>query len=352
MHYKKRQENLQKLLSDRQLPALLVENPINLYYLTGLDLSSGSLLIASGQIALIVDGRYYHACKSGDHHFEVLLQEPDTIPSLTTRWNLPSLAVESDYVTLSRYQALQKLLASIDVKAVSSLVMELRRIKDEHELKLLRAAGKLGSAGYDYVVQLLESGVEEKTIARLLTVFWIENLGEGNAFDPIIAFGPHSAQPHYRSGQGVLKQNDCALIDIGVKKEHYHSDMTRVLFFGQPPEPLRTIYTIVRDAQQAALEKCKAGERIGALDDAARDLIKKAGYGAHFTHGLGHGVGLEIHEPPFLRNAAPYADQLLQPGMVITIEPGIYLPGVGGVRLENTVIVKNDGFEDLTNRFI
>ena len=138
------------------------------------------------------------------------------------------------------------------------------------------------------------------------------------------------------------------LIDIGVTLNHYHSDMTRVVFFGEPDPLMEKIYTIVKKAQAAALSLCCAGARIGDLDAAARALIGSKGYGEYFTHSLGHGIGLEVHEPPTLRNKAPYFDMLLEPGMAITIEPGIYLPEKGGVRFEDTVVVTSAGYENLT----
>jgi Xaa-Pro aminopeptidase len=156
--------------------------------------------------------------------------------------------------------------------------------------------------------------------------------------------------PHYRASKGKLEKGQPIQIDIGVIDRHYHSDMSRVVFFGKPSSEMRKIYDIVLKAQLAALNQCRPGIKIGDLDQTAREIISKAGYGDKFTHSLGHGVGLEIHESPLLRNKPPHSEEFLQPGMVITIEPGIYLSGIGGVRIEDTVVITDDGYENLTNR--
>lgn len=156
--------------------------------------------------------------------------------------------------------------------------------------------------------------------------------------------------PHYRAGNTKLKQGMPILIDIGVNYRHYHSDMTRVVFLGEPDPKLKTIYHIVEKAQKEALQLCKPGTLIGELDRAARGYIESQGYGDHFGHGLGHGVGLEIHELPNVRNKPPFNSMVLLPGMVITIEPGIYIPDIGGVRIEDTIVITENGHENLTER--
>lgn len=171
--------------------------------------------------------------------------------------------------------------------------------------------------------------------------------GQGVAFEPIIAFGENSAIPHHRASETRLSQGMTVLIDIGVKWKGYHSDMTRTLFWGEPPEIMREIYDIVQEAQMRALTICKPGTLIGELDSAARDYITSKGYGEKFLHSLGHGVGLEIHEWPLIRKREPYQSLPLQAGMVITIEPGIYLSNIGGVRIEDTIVITPTGYEIL-----
>lgn len=346
VNYEKRLQNLQKKLAKFLVKAFLIESPIDIYYLTGIKLSTGILLVSAHDTVLIVDGRYYESCRMAFNH--VVLLNDTTLIDLTRQ--LQIIGIDQETTTLSRFESLNKQLPEVTLKPISSPLEPLRIIKDKQEIDLLKKAAELGSKGYDYACSLLKPGVKEKDVALALEIFWLQNGAEKLAFEPIIAFGPHSALPHYRSGDGILKDNDCALIDIGVVKESYNSDMTRVKFFGDPPHPLKTIYQVVKEAFQAALESCKPGVTTGELDQRAREIIAQAGYGDNFTHSLGHGVGLEVHESPYLRNKIPFANIVLQKNMVITIEPGIYLSGIGGVRLENTILITENGFENLTLR--
>lgn len=224
----------------------------------------------------------------------------------------------------------------------------LRMIKDPEEILLLRQAAQLGCKGYDFVCSLLKEGVTEAELAVELEIFWKRQGAKGLAFEPIIAFGANGSMPHYRSGDTTLKNGMSVLIDIGVNDRHYHSDMTRVIFYGEPSPEIVKIHEIVVKAQQLAIDLCRPGTLIGELDKAARGYITEQGYGDYFTHSLGHGVGLEIHEAPWIRQASSWAKMPLQEGMVITIEPGIYLNGVGGVRVEDTLLITSSGHEILT----
>jgi Xaa-Pro aminopeptidase len=190
----------------------------------------------------------------------------------------------------------------------------------------------------------------ESEAALELDFFWKKRGGQGFSFDPIIAFGANSSMPHYRAGITPLKKGDTVLIDIGVMVNNYHSDMTRTVFFGEPHPEMRKIYNIVREAQTRALDAVKPGVHAGELDKAARGYIEAEGYGPQFSHSLGHGVGLEIHEWPFLRNRVPMADIPIKEGMCLTVEPGIYIEGLGGVRIEDSIIVTQEGYRSLTNR--
>lgn len=348
MNFQGRTQKLQASLATTH-SALLVEEPINIYYLTGCDISTGTLYVSPERITLLVDGRYFGSCTE-KCPFEVMLIEESTLPLLTKKDNITSLGIDANTTTVARLEKLKSALTNIAITPLDAPVSALRIIKDEEEKNLLRAAAKLGSAGYDHAVSLLKPGITEREVASALEIFWLQQGGNGLAFSPIIAFGPNSALPHHRAGDTILKENDTVLIDIGVVKDKYHSDMTRVKEIGKAPHEWHHIYAIVREAQEQALSACKAGISAGELDQKARAHITENGFAAYFTHSLGHGVGLEIHENPFLRNKKPQADVVLEAGMVITIEPGIYIPEMGGVRLENTVIVTENGFEDITLR--
>ncbi len=344
--------NLQKSLADMSCDALLVEDPINLYYLVGIELSAGKVLIHKHGSHLIVDSRYFEAC-SKKSPIPVILSKNDILKELLASKDfsfIKKLGFNSDTTSYKSYQDLHALLGNIELVPATAPVEKLRLTKDLEEINILRDAAKLGSEGYDYVCSLLKEGITETEVAIELEIFWKRRGSKGLAFDPIIAFGPNSSMPHYRPGNVKLQEGWPVLIDIGVNWKHYHSDMTRVVFFGKPDPRIEKIYEIVKSAQQLALDLCKPNMPIGKLDEVARGYITEQGYGECFTHNLGHGVGLEIHEAPTLKNSPPHNEVLLKPGMVITIEPGIYLPDIGGVRIEDTIVITDNGHENLTVR--
>lgn len=350
MNYLNRLHKLQKGWSTYGCEMLLIEDTLSLEYLTGLHLSAGKLLVTPETATLCVDGRYFEHCRRYSPCEVVLLPENGIIDLLPE--DLRSLGFVTDKTTYKEYLELQAMFSeeSIHLVPIENPVKKLRSIKEPEEIVKLQKAAALGSEGYDYVVSLLKEGITEAQIAFELEIFWKRKGGKSLAFEPIIAFGANSSQPHYRAGNTKLKQGDTVLIDIGVVLDGYHSDMTRVVFWGEPSLKILEIYAIVQKAQQAALKLCKPGATFGELDDAARTLIKEHGYGDYFSHSLGHGIGLEIHEYPTLKRALPYANTPLEPGMAITIEPGIYLPGIGGVRLEDLVVITKGGHENLTQR--
>jgi Xaa-Pro aminopeptidase len=359
--YHKRINSLQDLMREIPCDALLIEDMVNLYYLTGLNLSAGKLLVHMQGAVLIVDSRYFEICEKRGP-FPTYLEENNQ--SLTQLLLLPEysfihiLAISSSHMTYHRFVELNKEIDKINehaekkkiVKPTENLVEELRLLKCKEEIQILKAASNLGSEGFDYICSLLKEGISEEEIALELEIFWKRKKGQKTAFDPIIAFGVNSSMPHYRAGKAVLKKGQHVLIDIGVTYQHYHSDMTRVVYFGKPDPKIIEIHKIVQQAQNKALELCRPGTLIGELDATARDFIASQGYGKYFTHSLGHGVGLDIHEFPSLRNKPPYQNMPLKTGMVITIEPGIYLKDLGGVRIEDTIVITPQGYEDLTKR--
>ena len=320
----------------RKGETLLVEKEIDLFYLTGIRMSAGALLIKPEEACLIVDGRYFEMCRQ-KATVPVLLEEPITVEGV--------LCFDAQATSYARFLELQKL--GFPLNPVDSPVTKLRMIKEPEEIALLKKAAKLGAEGFSHVKSLLKEGVTESQLALELEIFWKKRGAKGVAFEPIIAFGPNSAMPHYRNGPVALRKGMNVLIDIGVNLDNYLSDMTRVLFFGEPDPQLKAIYAIVAEGQKEALALCRPGIAIGRIDEAARDSIAKAGY--HLGHSLGHGVGLEIHEWPSLKQKPPFSEMALEPGMVITIEPGIYIPQLGGVRLEDTIVITENGYENITN---
>lgn len=361
MQYQQRLKNLQALLKELACDAFIVDDPINLYYLTGIELSSGQLLVHTQGAHLFVDNRYFEMCEKKSP-FPVILNNKYPLAEKLTHQEfsfIKTLGFNSENTTYHSFLELENFIQKIrqashgkrklTLVPTQNAVKVLRTIKDNDEIQLLREAGILGSLGFDHVCTLIKEGITENEIAIELEIFWKRKGSKKLAFDPIIAFGPNSSMPHYRAGSAKLEANQAILVDIGVNFKHYHSDMTRMIFFGQPLQEIQIIHPIVQHAQRTALEMCKPGVLIGDLDNAVRAFISSHGYGDNFTHNLGHGVGLEIHELPTMRNQ-PFNSTHLQPGMVITIEPGIYLPNIGGVRIEDTILITESGYENLTNR--
>lgn len=339
----KRIEKIQARLDEWEVDLIVIENPIDLFYLTNQDLSAGRLIVEKSNATLYVDGRYYESCKKNLTIPVVLHTQEKPIPTFERK----RIGFDAHTTTFEDYEKLINLKGE-RIPLISPM-QSVRAIKEPEEIILLKQAAELGSKGYDFVLSLLDVGISEEEVALELELFWRKAGGERLAFAPHIAFGENSAYPHYHSGKRRLKSGDIVLIDIGVVLNHYHSDMTRV-FFGIKPPPstkLIEIYRIVHEAQEKALEMCKPGIELAELDRVARAWIEAKGFGPQFLHSLGHGVGLEIHEAPVLRKNAIGR---LEEGMVITIEPGIYLPGIGGVRLEDTILITRDGFENMTNR--
>lgn len=354
MNYSARLERLRHLLTSLPCDALLIEHPIDLLYLTGLELSAGKLIITQQEALLIVDGRYDQRCRTQSLYAVQLLKE-HTLRDWMIDGGVHHLGFDQNNTSYQGFLTLTQLMGKekrashlLEIIPLESPVQKLRLIKDEEELTALRKAAQLGYEGYEFVASLLREGVTESELAFELEFFWKKRGGSRLAFDSIIAFGANSSMPHYRAGSSRLTKNSPVLIDIGVVLDHYHSDMTRVIFYGTPQPILRTIYSIVEEAKEKALALCRPGTLIGDLDRVAREWIASKGYGEYFLHSLGHGIGLDIHEPPILREKGLYRDMPLEAGMAITIEPGIYLPEVGGVRLEDTVLITQNGYENLT----
>lgn len=359
MTYYNRLHILQKSIQKASCDALLIEDPTNIFYMTGLELSSGKLLVHAKGAHLLVDGRYLELCEKRSP-FPVVLFEDCFFESLLNSLDfshIQKIGIDSEKVTYKNYELLKKNMKNgskehrfVELVPVDAPLKLQRAVKDANELQALREAATLGSEGFDFLVHLLKEGISEQECALELEIFWKKRGSKSVAFDPIIAFGPNSSMPHYRAGQERLKNGQVVLLDIGVNLKNYHSDMTRTIFFGEPDKHLLAVHAVVQEAQRAALAICRPNTTCGELDKVAREIIAEKGYAAHFTHSLGHGVGLDIHEYPTLKNTPPFGAIPLSEGMVITIEPGIYLPGIGGIRIEDTVVITKSGYENLTLR--
>src|SRR6185295_7080230 len=256
------------------------------------------------------------------------------------RLGVRRLAFEAHDVTVGGLQQLQDKAPDVKFVAVGELVERLRWIKDAEEIALLNEAQSCTDVAFDDILERLSVGMTERQVALELEHALRRAGADGLSFESIVAFGEQAAEPHHHPTHRVLEEGDVIKMDFAGLYGGYHADMTRTISFGAPPPELRKIHDVVRQAQQAAIDAVCAGVTGGAVDAVAREVVDGAGYGAFFTHGLGHGVGLEIHEGPNFRRDG---EDVLPVGAVMTVEPGIYVPGLGGVRIEDMVEVGEDG---------
>lgn len=339
---------LQKTLGGR---ACLIEDPIDLYYLTGLCFSTGTLWVSAAEALLLVDGRYIQSAKKAP--CSAALASDGEVKGFLQRNEIKEALFDRTKTSFARVENLKEVYKDVIWIPSPSFTRDLRMIKDPQEITRLQKSADLLWEGFTYVRQILKEGISEKEVATEFTLFCLQKGADSIGFDPIIAFGENSAMPHYRAGDRRLQKGDIVLVDIGVVCDHYHSDMTRTFFFGPKDPLLAKWHEYVIEAYEAAYAVCKADLHIKELDVAAREVFQKHKVEEYFIHSLGHGVGLEIHESPRIRFDSPEGATPLMHGMVFTIEPGLYLPGKGGIRHENTLVFTEEGCKSLTpNTFL
>lgn len=344
------QTRIKALQTSIHAEGLLIEDPVNLLYLTGLNLSCGKLLLSKTQSLLLVDGRYLEVAQK-KAPLPVELDDSAVFLNFSKNNRITTWKFDPQFTSYERFTQLQKLLdvplslpCQTSSGEVSPLFESLRVIKDDTEILKMKKSARLLWKGFLFIKQSLKVGITEKELATQFEIFCLKNGAEKLAFEPIIAFGANSAMPHYRAGNRRLKKGDLVLIDIGVVKDHYHSDMTRVLFFKKTDPYLAHLYALVKESQKAALSLCRPGVKIGQLDRAAREVFKREGVEDLFIHSLGHGIGLKTHEFPRIKQDGKDKKTVLKKGMVFTIEPGLYIPGTGGVRYEDTIVITENGY--------
>lgn len=348
MPYKMRCRHIQDLLITEELDAFLVTDGANRYYLSGFTGSSGYLLITQEQVFLLTDFRYIAQANQEAKDCEVVNQGKnwyDTLDQLLSGNRVQRLAFEQDHVSHTQYLRLVEKLNKYVLTGKQNLVENLRIKKDQMELERMKKAASIADEAFSRLLAALKPGMKELEAAALLE-YLMRNLGsEGPAFDTIVASGVRSAMPHGTAGDKVIERGDLIVFDFGAIYQGYRSDMTRTVVIGKASPKQKEIYRLVLEAQLAALEAIKAGVGCQQIDTVAREIIAGQGYGENFGHGLGHGVGLHVHENPRLAQGNP---MVLEQGMVVTVEPGIYLDKWGGVRIEDMVVVTEQGCEIFT----
>jgi Xaa-Pro aminopeptidase len=332
-------KTLQKRLSHWKIDALLIENPIDLFYLTGLKLSKGRLWVLPDRAQLVVDGRYFGEA-SQKCPCPVVLWEKGKGLEVKGR-----IGFDSAWTTVANLERLKKESPDAVLMEIDGPVKQQRLLKDPKEIETLREAAKITWAGIERVRSLFREGVSEQELAFEFEFFVRKSGASRLAFETIVAFGENSAYPHHRSSTARLQNNQIVLIDAGAVFDNYCADVTRVFFFGKPDPRLERMFQFVREAYNAAIRQIHIGTNIYTIDRAARDSLTQNGVESMFTHSLGHGLGLDGHEPPLIRWDGDDREMAIQSHLVIAIEPGLYQPGLGGVRYENSGVVTKDGFE-------
>lgn len=353
MNFIARQKKFREHLATTRFDGLLVSHLANIRYLCGFTGSAGFLLVDQASSVFFTDVRYDTQAHEEVKGAKVVIARNAPLTALgkflakrrkpARGWNL---GLESEHLTIAEKKRLTQLrLAGVRLKDAPSMIERFRMVKDAAEIDLIRAAVGLGANIYDRALEVLRPGIKEVEVAAQMELAARRGGADAMSFDTIIASGPRSALPHGRATSKPVAPNGFVVCDFGVILSGYCSDQTRTVWVGTPSDDARQVYEAVREAQQAAIDAVRPGITSGDVDAAARKVLRKAGLGRHFTHSTGHGVGLEIHESPRIADGQK---EVLQPGMVITIEPGVYFPGKWGVRIEDMVAVTGGGCEVLT----
>jgi Xaa-Pro aminopeptidase len=354
MDYRSRQRQLWQCGEVSKCDIFLATHLPNVRYLCGFTGSSAVLLMSPSGSVLFTDGRYTEQARDEVVGARVAIVRKSPLAA-AAEWLLQrtgprkrlAVAIESEHLTVSSRTLLLRLLSSrLRLRETADVVERLRTVKDKEELARIRAAAKLGASLFEVALPLVRPGATESALAAEMEYAARREGAEAMSFSTIVAAGPRSALPHARASANAVPRRGFVLFDFGVILAGYCSDMTRTVCVGRPTTEDRRVYQAVLEAQQAALAAVRPGVAVGEVDRAARSVLRGAGLARYFTHSTGHGVGLEIHEPP---RVAAGQQERLQPGMVITVEPGVYLAKRGGVRIEDMVVVTGSGCEVLTS---
>jgi len=340
-----RLQKLRQKLAEKEIDAIFVSQPENRYYLSGFNGSSGYLLITPQNMILATDFRYIEQAKRQAPDYEIFQTTGDIadwFPKLVAELELGKLGFEAGHITFAIYQQLTDKLNRVESKLrlmpIDGLVECLRVIKEPEEIELITKAVNMTDSAFEYIEDMIHVGMSEKEVAWEIEKFLREKGSEPVPFDIIVAAGSNSALPHAKPSSDKIHSGEPVLIDIGARVGGYSSDLSRTICPGTPDDTFNRVYDTVLDAQLTAISAIKNGMTGGEIDNLARAVINQGGYGEAFGHGLGHGIGLAPHELPHL---APNSSEQVADGMVFTIEPGIYLSGWGGVRIEDVVVMES-----------
>lgn len=344
-----RAQKLAALMMLEKQEAVLLHNPSNMFYLSGYT-GEGVVLVSSEHCAVITDFRYIEQAENQAKGFSVHMTENSKtqeviVGALCTKLGIEKVYYEADYLTVAAFQKWRDTVKSVEWKPLVGEVETLRELKDDAELALIEKACKITSDTFERMLSQIKEGMTEKQIALMLEFDMRSRGADGIAFSSIVAAGANGSLPHAIPGDYAIRRGDMITLDFGAKVGGYCADMTRTIALGEPSAEMKKIYQIVKEAQQMSEDAVAPGRLCREIDAIARDYIYAKGYEGRFGHGLGHSLGIDIHESPRMNMQSTAT---LKAGQLITVEPGIYVPGVGGVRIENTVVVTDGGCRALT----
>lgn len=355
-YLKVRQKAVRNAMKTLELDALLLSTPADLNYLTNFTGDDSIGIVTKDDLILVTDFRYTEQAQIEAGWLTVVTREgkmAEALGAVLLDAKVAKVGFDANTMTFGQVHALDKAIKEkakrdvIELKPVEDVLLNLRKIKDDHEVALIRQAVAVAEEAFTAVRAAVEVGQTEGYLAGLMILELRSRGASDSSFPPIVAAGPNSSLPHYRPGDVMVRADAPLLFDWGARLKGYCSDITRTLMIGRVSAKMKEIYKVTLDAQLAAISFLRPGVTTRQADQLARDLITKAGYGDQFGHGLGHGIGLDIHEMPVMRKVG--GEEELLPGMIVTVEPGIYIPGEGGVRIEDDVLITHSGCEVLSS---
>lgn len=340
---------IRKQMEQDRIDGMILTDISNIYYASGFPGSTATVVITKDRAVIFVDSRYILQATKDCPDYEVKLFAGDVFDSVVAFFvenNIKNVGFEGDSVSFSMFNKLKSMFpADTNFISTSRMIEDIRYVKDAKEIEKIKAAVDISDKAFSYILTYIKPGMIERDVALEIDTYMRKLGAERSSFDTIVAAGPHAAFPHAQAGTDVVTEGQMLKLDFGAFLNKYSSDITRTIFIGEPTDKQREVYNTVLEAQQAAIDAIKPGKLGKEIDAVARDYIKSKGYGEYFGHGLGHSLGIVCHDGPGL---TPTSELVLAPGMVMTVEPGIYIEGWGGVRIEEDVVVTETGCEVLT----
>ncbi|MBD1378808.1 M24 family metallopeptidase [Metabacillus arenae] len=342
-------EKIRESFEGLGIDGLLITSSYNRRYMTGFTGTAGVAVISKSGAAFITDFRYVQQASKQIEGFNIVQHRGPIVEEIAEQvkhLGINKLGFEQDHVTFSAFAEYKRAFEGVELIPVSGAIEKLRLIKTDAEIKILKEAAKVADSAFKHILEFIKPGLKELDVSNELEFYMRKQGAVSSSFDIIVASGHRSALPHGVASDKVIEKGDFVTLDFGAYYNGYCSDITRTISVGEPSEKLKEIYEIVLRAQISGMDGIKAGLTGKQADALTRDYITEKGYGEYFGHSTGHGIGLEVHEGPAL---SIKSDTVLEPGMVVTVEPGIYLAGIGGVRIEDDTVVTATGNECLTH---